>query len=712
MKAVILAGGEGRRLKPITDKMPKPLAPINGLPAIKLIIKQLYNAGIREAAITTAYLASTIEDALGSECEGVKLSYFEEKIPLGTAGGVLLTRDFIGDDDFIVMSGDAVNELNIASAAEKRRELNTDALILLSRSPEPGEYGVVICDEDGRIKSFSEKPSLSSTYTNTVNTGIYLFSNKIFDLIPPEKDYDFGKDLFPSMLENNIPMYGLVDTAYWCDIGDIDSYYLANMRKSENRTVIGRGCSLGRSKIRSSVLMNGVTVGDGCIIERAIICSGTVIGDGAIIGSGAVIGQDSVIEKGSVIPEGTRLPAESSVKGGVSVGKRRLFSTNSKAAELFFSDGLRIEKDRLSAALSVKLGGSFAAASNGGRIGIMHDGEKLSEKTAVAISRGVSVSGGRAVFFGEGFEAEASFAASALSLDLSVFIRNHDKYIDVLLFDSLGLYPKRELERRIISSLSDENVIAKERKLISSVPDFEKKFYFPMLVKNRVRLDGLPFYTAKENRASELLKEALFACGGSFDKGGLGLSVSDDGFRLSALQNGFTADDWHIKALILKYLIRGDAVLPIDSPIILSDICRGRLRFFSHCPSGIGEDTLRESVSSFPELRHACAAALELAGLISASGKSLSLLSERIPRFVFSREAVKLADPARLSVLSMLGSPDGDGVKADYSKGSVRIVASRNGFILSAEAAAGEYAEEILDISKKDIEKYLKGQPN
>lgn len=156
-----------------------------------------------------------------------------------------------------------------------------------------------------------------------------------------------------------------------------------------------------------------------------------------------------------------------------------------------------------------------------------------------------------------------------------------------------------------------------------------------MLIKNRCILDGMAVNVIRENPPSLLLTRALLAMGGAFREGGLRFSVSDDGFSLSAEQDGFAADDWHIKAILLRCLIRGEISLPKSSPATLADICGSRCRVYTHCPSGDGEDEIRDNVSLHPELIHACAAAMELAGLISASGRSLKELSSHIPKFSF-----------------------------------------------------------------------------
>ncbi len=707
MKAVIMAGGEGRRLRPITEKMPKPLAPVGGIPVIVGIIKALSELGIKEAAVTTGYLAETIENEIGCECCGIKLKYFKECLPLGTAGGVLTAKAFIGNDDFVVMSGDAMIEVDLASAAKKRRELDCDALILLSEQSEVGEYGVVLTDRDGRITGFAEKPSLSGTYSNTVNTGIYFFSSKIFELIPPNRAYDFGKDLFPDMLRGGREIYSVTDSGYWCDIGDPEAYYRANMRCSGGDNSIAEGAKFDGAKINASVIMKNCRIEKDAVIDSAILCEGVTVCEGAKIGHGCVIGADSVIEKDAVILDGVSLPADTLIASGSKIKGHTLFTDINSASALLGGGGILCKREDMTVSLAARLGIAIAAASGGGRIGIMQDRHGFSDTLAATLIRGIRLSDGVVQMLGYGFEAQASYASVSLGLVLTVFIRCHGDTVEISFFDKDGLYPKRDFERKLLSSLVGEAKPFHVSHAASGSCDFSEEVYLPFITEKRLHLSGMKINVLRENPSSVLLSRALLANGGILGIEGLRFSVSDDGFSVTAEQDGFVADDLHIKAILLKYLVKGELALPCTVPTVLSDICGARAKRYSHCPTGDGEDSVRAKAKRHPELIHGCVAALELAGLISASGKSLKELASRITDFSVDSSELIINDKKRLSVLKEIGSPDGDGVKAEYQHGSVRVVASRNGFSLTAEAVSGEYAREILDLSKKEIKKIL-----
>ncbi len=707
MKAIIMAGGEGKRLRPITERMPKPLVPLAKEAIIKRILRHLYKNGIREAAITVGYLSNKIIDSLGEECEGIKLVYFKEEKPLGTAGGVRLAKDFVGDDDFVVVSGDADFDIDIKKAAKRRRELGAEALIILSECENPGEYGVVICNKNGRIKGFSEKPALSCTYSDTVNTGIYLFSNSIFDRIPSGQPYDFGKQLFPDMLNQGIALYGEISDGHWCDIGDPEAYYRANMRISEGHNLINESCHIGDSEINSSVIMDNCYIGDRCKIDSAVICEKTVIENDVIISRGCIIGESSVIEDGAVIYENTRLPAGSIISEGMIVKASVIIGGTVSASALFGENGFVIKKTDFSNDLAIKIGNSLSSVCGCGKIGIMHDGVLSSLSLSAEMVKGIKMSGGDIALLGSGFEAQASYAAIKLNLNLAVFIRSRSDNVEIAFFDSDGLYPKREFERQLISALVGEDLITKDKRSKIVEYNFEEEYYFPFILGDDLDIDKLGINVTRENRASVILDRALHMKGCVSKSNGIRFSVSHDGFSLSAEQNGFFADGYHIKAILIRYVLQREISLPITSPEALSDVCRGKCLFYSHCPSGDTENEAREKSRNNLEIIHACAEAVELCKLISSSGKSLKELIETLPDFYYDTVDITISKKRRLGILTELGIPDGDGVKSEYARGTVRIVPTKDGYRLYAEAAAGEYARELLEFSRIEIERLI-----
>ncbi len=227
MKAVIMAGGKGTRLMPLTRNLPKPMVNLIDKPVLEHVINLLRKHGVYEIAITLGYLADRVISYFGNgENLGVNLTYYVEEVPLGTAGGVKKAASFVGED-FFVLSGDAFSEIDLTKAAAFHREKNSLFTLVVQPHPNPSAFGVTQIDFENRVTGFIEKPA--SSQPALVNTGIYVINKKILSLIP-DGFYDFGKDLLPRLVHT---AYAYVDYSYWSDIGTLPSYYETNKYLAE-----------------------------------------------------------------------------------------------------------------------------------------------------------------------------------------------------------------------------------------------------------------------------------------------------------------------------------------------------------------------------------------------------------------------------------------------------------------------------------------------
>ncbi|MDR3215974.1 MAG: nucleotidyltransferase family protein [Clostridiaceae bacterium] len=233
MKAVILAGGAGSRLKPLTDDKPKPMVPIINTPVLEYIIGHLRKHGFTEIALTLGYKADVIKDYFGNgKKQGVRLEYFTESSPLGTAGGVKAASSFI-DGDFLVMSGDAFTDMDVSALMRFHMEKGGIGTIALSYTEDSRGFGVVKTAASGEITEFLEKPAF--TTEKRVNTGIYAFKHDVLRFIP-DGFYDFGRDLFPRLIGK---IYGYDAVGYWSDIGTLPAYYRTNQIVAEQPARFG-----------------------------------------------------------------------------------------------------------------------------------------------------------------------------------------------------------------------------------------------------------------------------------------------------------------------------------------------------------------------------------------------------------------------------------------------------------------------------------------
>ena len=299
MKAVIMAGGKGTRLNPLTRHLPKPMVPLLDRPCMEYIIDLLKRHGITEIAVTLQYLPQVIMNRFGDGSGyGVQLYYFEETAPLGTAGSLKNAEKFL-DETFLVISGDSLTDFNLTEAIAFHKERRAIGTLVLSRVDVPLEYGVVMTREDGKIIRFLEKPSWSEVFSDTVNTGIYILEPEILQFFAKGEKFDFSKDLFPLVLKNNLALYGYVAKGYWSDIGS-----LAQFRHTQFDMLNG----LVDVQIKGVKIMPGVWVGKDVKIHRgvriegpAFIGDGTVIEPAAKIGPYAVLGRYNRVEQGVVI---------------------------------------------------------------------------------------------------------------------------------------------------------------------------------------------------------------------------------------------------------------------------------------------------------------------------------------------------------------------------------------------------------------------------
>jgi mannose-1-phosphate guanylyltransferase / phosphomannomutase len=210
MRAVVMAGGEGTRLRPLTSNQPKPMVPICGKPCIEHIVELVHRHGIDDVVVTLAFMPQVIRGYLGDgSALGVRIEYAVEDQPLGTAGSVRNAKDHL-DETFVVISGDALCDFDLGEIIAFHRERGALATLALKSVDNPLEFGVVIVDEQGRIERFLEKPSWGQVFSDTINTGVYVIEPELLDRIPEGETYDFSKQLFPELLAEGAPLFGYV----------------------------------------------------------------------------------------------------------------------------------------------------------------------------------------------------------------------------------------------------------------------------------------------------------------------------------------------------------------------------------------------------------------------------------------------------------------------------------------------------------------------
>lgn len=301
MKAVVMAGGEGSRLRPLTSRTPKPLVPLGNKPVMQHIIDLLRTHGVTELVATVHYLADEIESYFGDGAAlGVNINYVVEDTPLGTAGAVKLAQAWLsGDDDFLVISGDVMTDCNIRALIDLHQRQGNDATIALKRVANPLEFGVVIADEDGRITRFLEKPSWGEVFSDTINTGIYVLRRNVLDRMQRGSVYDFSRHIFPPMLREGARLGSFILDGYWTDVGNLEQYHAAN------EDVVGGRVPTQNAGIE---IEPGIWAGDRCRIHPTATLIGPLqLGDDVQIGEGSKVEGPSSIGERTIIADRARV---------------------------------------------------------------------------------------------------------------------------------------------------------------------------------------------------------------------------------------------------------------------------------------------------------------------------------------------------------------------------------------------------------------------
>ena len=332
MKAMILAAGKGTRVRPITYTIPKPLIPILQKPVMEFLLELLRQHGFDEIMVNVSHLAHEIEGYFrDGQRFGVDIGYsFEGSIvdgelvgeAVGSAGGLRKIQDFntFFDDTFVVLCGDALIDLDLTAAVKQHRANGAIATVITKKVPKEDvpSYGVVVTDDNGKIKSFQEKPSVEEALSTDINTGIYIFEPEIFDYIPPKQEFDIGGELFPKLVEKDAPFYAVSMDFEWVDIGKVPDYWHAVRgvltREIKNVNIPGTEVAPGiytglnvavnwdKVDIKGPVYIGGMTK----IEDGAKIVGPAMIGPNCYICSGATV-DNSVIFEYSRLGEGIRL---------------------------------------------------------------------------------------------------------------------------------------------------------------------------------------------------------------------------------------------------------------------------------------------------------------------------------------------------------------------------------------------------------------------
>ena len=514
MRAVLMAGGSGTRLRPLTCDLPKPMVPVLNRPIAEHIINLLKRNNITEVIATLYYLPDVMRDYFqdGSDF-GVQMTYaVEEEQPLGTAGCVKNIHQWL-DDTFITISGDAITDFDLQEAIAFHREKKSKATLILTRVPNPVEFGVVITDPDGRINRFLEKPSLSEIFSDTVNTGTYILEPEVLEYLPENEESDFSKDLFPLLLDKGEPMYGYIAEGYWCDVGHLEAYreaqydglnkkvklnfayqeqsagiwignntYIDPSVTIEAPALVGDNCRIGaRVHIEAgTVIGDNVTIGADANLKRPIIWNGATIGDEAHLRActisrgtrmdrraqaleGSVVGALSIVGEEAQIAPGVRVWPSKRIESGAILNINLIWG-NTAQRNLFGQRGVSgLANIDLTPEFVVKLGASYGSTLKlGSTVLVSRDQRSVSRMVARAIVAGLMSAGVNV----------QNLDATAIPISRTMINNSHDveggihirlepnrpDYLLIEFFDRQGISISKSKEKKIEGTYFKEDL--------------------------------------------------------------------------------------------------------------------------------------------------------------------------------------------------------------------------------------------------------------
>lgn len=747
MKALILAGGNGTRLRPLSIGLPKPMVRLLDRPLLSYTLDLLKRTtDIRDICFTLRYLPYSIINYYGDGSDrGLHLSYQIEEEPLGTAGCIKNCSDWIGGDDFLVMSGDGICEIDLQRCIDFHYKNRSELTVVTHRSAVPLEYGSVLSDSSGAITGFLEKPSWDKVVTDNINTGIYIISNSILQRIPDITPCDFAKDVFPKLL-GKIRFYSVEAEGRWYDIGSCSAYMdcthdlldstsfdlpelpdtvtvnepcfiSSNAVIGENTvlgpyTVIGSGSRIGKGAHISNSVIDGADIGRLCFVRGTYVGKNACLGerseteDGCVIGESCLIGSDTHIDPNikiwphKCIPSGSRICSD--IKQRLT-GLPPLFDENGSITGKLGSD--------LTPETALSLG---RAVSGFGSVGLCFCGGEAAQILADAFSCGVRTSADLYLFDSSSSLA-AAFVSGCLGLPLTAAVEQFGGTVSIRFYGEHGVPAQPGILRRIetamlasdydFSSPGETQKISGTHRLYSAMAPklcrFSKEANVSLSVSAPRRMG---------RTLESMLSDSGFTIAAP-SEGIPAVSLSNGGQLAIRTEDGNTLDAPKLLC-ILSYLEwtagSGRAAVPYDAPEILDKLaatCGGTLL-------RLGKDSEAEKLySQQPWMYDPILAVLRIAFGMSELGCTLDALASHIPKFYCSESSYE-SSKSKAGLLRSLSDSLKDrhpetisGIKISDPRGMAHIYASADGssIKIAVESFREEFAQELCSEFKEKL---------
>lgn len=763
MKAVILAGGEGSRLRPLTCNLPKPMARVCGKPLLEYILDLLNRNNIDECVITLKYLPQIVKEYFyNGKYQNLKLRFTEETEPLGTAGAVKLAAE-IFKEPFIVMSGDGLCDYELDKIIEYHKACSADATIVAAQVEDPREYGLLHMEADGRVLGFIEKPGWSQAVTNWANTGIYILEPQCLTLIPDNEKFDFAKDLFPKMLNKGMKINGYRAEGYWCDVGDIKAYskcqkdmlegkvhcklppetaqgiyakdklphgnyqivppvYIGNNVEISDGAIIGPstvvddGCFIGaNSRVYGSILLENVYLAAETHITDSVLCSGAAVKSGASLFEGSVIGTQSTVGRNATINAGVFIWPGKQIENETVVSKNLKYGNTQHG--LFDEDEIGGENGiDLTVEMCARLGAALASSDGFKKVGVACNGGKGSEALAMAFMSGLLSVGANAWNFGECFEAELSYFTAFCGLKAGVFIRGGET-LSISISGAGGVPLGRNSEREIEKRYSKGDFARSEYTESHDISDMGsvRAMYQQALLKQAPSgLYGTASAVICDDEKIQLfLSDCLkrLECKPSDETI---FNISPSGKTVTAIIKFLQPIQYEmLLALCVNEELRQgrDVSVPFDAPFILDGLNKNGNGKLIRCLRGGADNGNYDShlnLQRCPWMTDGLFMTVKILSVMKERNMTLQELIAELPIFAVAHNTLDLSvKPSELSnILKSQNKKfafEKEGIRMNRDKGCLLLVPSKSGkkLYITAEAANMETAEELCaDITK------------
>lgn len=743
MKAVIMAGGEGRRLRPITCTVPKPMVKLLGRPIIEHIFDLLISSGVTEVAVTLGYLPHLIEREYENGYGELEINFVREDEPLGTAGSVR-NASVSFKEPFIVISGDAVCDVDLKKVMKYHLASGAAVTVVAKQVRDPREYGVVCVGDDNRIRSFIEKPSWSQAISNLANTGIYIVNPECMSLIPKNRKFDFAADLFPLMLEKDLSIFCYNTADYWCDVGNTDAFlecqkdafdgkikldiksaetivYQRNYTVIEPSfigketeisegavigpyAVVGSGCYIGRNaKIRYSCVQDNCCFAPGSAVTGAIVCSGAALRKGAsmfegsVAGAGSIIGENATVNSDVLIWPGKIIGSGAVVSSDVKYGNVSSSALNENTVDGMNNFGLVPD---FCARLGAAVGGAGCK-----KIGIATDDSVLAQMIKFAFVAGAVSAGSDVRDFGESFESQLNFMVRHCSLDCGVFVSGKEKLVAFCGKDGLGV--TRAFERNVQNKIGKGGlryVDNKEMKRVTDASVMTELYLCELMKICPLPLIGISVSAKCDNeKILSLFNECIRNLGADeSEKYVFVFAENGKTFTVETAGKIYSHEKLLAVCCAFEMNLGNDVAVPFDSPEYF-DLLSGKAKVLRYLktPADNSDSKARDVAASQWFSADALFLAMKTLYIIAKTGKNLEELIGDLPERFVAEKIFKINFlPSELSEISGIKADKinkTEGVRLVGKGGVVRMIPDSTGekVRILAEADSMEAADEL-----------------